>query len=68
MVFEIPYFTHREPTQLDFVTFFHLVDQTNRNSMLKGALNTPASLYLYSNENQTTRRRPRVGYNFFNIE
>ncbi|MDQ6863805.1 MAG: hypothetical protein M3044_08265, partial [Thermoproteota archaeon] len=54
MVFKITTFTHKASPELDFCTFFHIVDNTTRNSMLKQQPTAPASLYLYSSKNQTT--------------
>ena len=44
---------HKEPTPLDFFTLFHMTDNNVRDRMLKEN-NTDPTLYLYSNETQTT--------------
>jgi hypothetical protein len=54
MLFKVSTFTLKAPPDLDFDTFFHLVDNTTRNSLLKQQPTAPASLYLYSSRNQTT--------------
>jgi hypothetical protein len=54
MLFKVSTFTHKAPPELDFCTFFNLVDNTTRNSMLKQSPTVLASLYLYSSKNQTT--------------
>jgi len=54
MLFKVSTFTLKAPQELDFCTFFRLVDNTTRNSMLKQQPTAPATLYLYSSKYQTT--------------
>src|SRR5947209_2971475 len=46
---------HKEPTELDFHTFFDVVDNRTRNEILKtGMPGQPPSLHIYSNDTKTT--------------
>jgi len=46
--------TRKEPTQLDFQTFFHLVDNMTREDMLKYRPYITSTVHLYRSDIQTT--------------
>ncbi|NAL78180.1 hypothetical protein [Nitrososphaera sp. AFS] len=54
MSFKASRFSLEAPSDLSFHTFFDLVDNTTRNSILRQLPTAPVALYLYSSKDQTT--------------